>query len=182
MCGNKPLIADCVNRPWSTEQLLQLSFQLSLLLGRPLSANLMNTSSEVYKAYMEALNANLTLEDLPLKDNIKVKIESITPYFKTKNKTAAIMSSHCGVSSKRLQVLELLNRVKNSTIVDIYGKCGELRCKTYVPGDPWCWKNVLSPTYFFYFSMENTFCDEYITEKLYFPLKYGLVPVVYGGE
>ena len=143
----------------------------------------MNFSSNVYKSYMKALNSGLSLKDFPLPDKrIRAQIDDITYNFKLKNKVAAFMTSHCETSSKRLKIVQLLNLVNNSNFIEIYGSCGKLRCQIRNPRGPWCWKNVFAPNYYFYFSMENTLCDEYITEKVYMPLKYGLVPVVYGGK
>jgi hypothetical protein len=35
--------------------------------------------------------------------------------------------------------------------------------------------------YFFYLSFENSFCPDYVTEKLYTAFETGTVPVVFGG-
>lgn len=61
-----------------------------------------------------------------------------------------------------------------------YGTCGSQACKSRHPLQPDCWVEVLKD-YHFYMAMENNLCDQYITEKLYNPMKYNLVPVVYGG-
>lgn len=62
-----------------------------------------------------------------------------------------------------------------------YGSCGQ-RCDRRSPRKPLCWVDVLSRNYSFYLAMENNVCNEYVTEKLYNPLVYNLVPVVWGGE
>lgn len=60
--------------------------------------------------------------------------------------------------------------------VDIYGKCGPLRCDEF---DKRCFSTFRS--YMFYLSLENSCCDEYITEKFWEPLmKYEAIPVVMG--
>lgn len=63
-----------------------------------------------------------------------------------------------------------------------YGKCGNLTCVRGSPLGGQCWKETLQYNYSFYLAFENSFCDDYITEKLYNPLVYYMVPVVWGGE
>ena len=88
------------------------------------------------------------------------------------------MSSHCPTSSRREDyVKELMKHVP----VDVFGNCGDYRCGTVADAfGEVCWRDFFRPIYLFYLTMENSFCEEYITEKLYNPLKYGLVPIVYG--
>ncbi|KAG0729513.1 Alpha-(1,3)-fucosyltransferase C [Chionoecetes opilio] len=64
--------------------------------------------------------------------------------------------------------------------VDVFGKCGELKCGQS-HHDLKCYSTVLRPNYKFYLAFENNLCEDYITEKVWLPLHYGLVPVVYGG-
>lgn len=40
---------------------------------------------------------------------------------------------------------------------------------------------MLEQKYYFYLSFENTFCEDYISEKMFDYMKYDIVPVVYGG-
>ncbi|XP_064080133.1 alpha-(1,3)-fucosyltransferase C-like [Macrobrachium nipponense] len=92
-------------------------------------------------------------------------------------KLVAWMVSHCNTwSGRELYIQELMQYVD----VDIYGKCGPLSCgKTHL--DSYCYSEVLATNYKFYLSFENSMCDDYISEKVWYPLHYGLVPVVYGG-
>lgn len=55
-------------------------------------------------------------------------------------------------------------------------RCGNRRIRDT------CWGSVLSGNYSFYMAMENSFCRDYATEKLYLALVYNMVPVVWGGE
>lgn len=71
--------------------------------------------------------------------------------------------------------------------IDIYGKCGDHK----VPELPKKIDNTLSKQeagykmfvaeYKFYLSFENSLCTEYITEKFFNALKYGTIPIAYGG-
>ena len=49
--------------------------------------------------------------------------------------------------------------------VDTYGACGKSRCAKYRKQD--CFE-MLERDYKFYLSFENSNCDDYITEKLWF--------------
>ena len=40
---------------------------------------------------------------------------------------------------------------------------------------------MFEKTYYFYLSFENDICRDYASEKLYHPLRYNIVPIVYGG-
>ncbi|XP_033341191.2 alpha-(1,3)-fucosyltransferase C isoform X2 [Megalopta genalis] len=91
-----------------------------------------------------------------------------------KTKPIVWFVSNCQAKSGREKyIAELANHVG----VDIYGKCGDYAC----PRDSDCFGVVAEPNYFFYLSFENSLCEDYVTEKLYNPLSYDLVPIVYGG-
>jgi alpha-1,3-fucosyltransferase len=68
--------------------------------------------------------------------------------------------------------------------VDVYGKCGGLKCKSYknktVNRFSECDRQDLSRDYLFYLAFENSICTDYITEKFYDTLKNDLEPVVLG--
>ena len=92
----------------------------------------------------------------------------------TKNRTAAWFVSHCSTNGQRESFVRNLLRY---IPIDIYGNCeGGKKC---VRGSD-C-NNMLSKHYRFYLSFENALCPDYITEKLYRPMHYDTVPVVFGG-
>lgn len=64
--------------------------------------------------------------------------------------------------------------MQNFTQVDIYGKCGTLKC------DPNA-KDCVDYTkdYKFYLSFENSLCVDYITEKTFKVLNEYIIPVIY---
>ena len=63
--------------------------------------------------------------------------------------------------------------------VDIYGSCGNLTCRPMLSHH--CLLKQAS--YKFYLALENSPCEEYITEKFWSSSTlYGIVPIVYGGR
>ena len=65
--------------------------------------------------------------------------------------------------------------------VDIYGECG-ISCNVknenrYLSKQ--C-RERLSREYMFFLSFENSFCEDYVTEKLFDSLLFDSVPIVYG--
>ncbi|XP_071529225.1 alpha-(1,3)-fucosyltransferase C-like [Panulirus ornatus] len=134
--------------------------------GSPPRPGILDTSGDTYRDYMEALHRGDSLQDDP---------DWLT--FLNRPKLVAWMVSHCSTSSGReFYVREL----KKYVSVDVFGLCGNLRCgKRHT--DWRCYTDVLRPTYKFYLAFENSMCVDYLTEKVWLPMMYGLVPVVYGG-
>ena len=90
-----------------------------------------------------------------------------------KSKPVAWVVSNCETSSKReVYVKELIKYID----IDIYGQCGTLAC------DKTTCFSMINSTYKFFLAFENSFCDDYMTEKLLRILELGgTVPVVMGG-
>ena len=68
--------------------------------------------------------------------------------------------------------------------VDIFGSCGKGICHGQEGAGKWgddreCHKKI-EQDYMFYLSFENSFCDHYVTEKLWYWLRRDIVPVVMG--
>lgn len=99
---------------------------------------------------------------------------SLVNSMKSKSKPIAWFVSNCRAKSGRTKYVEELSRYLE---VDVYGACGDHRC----PRTRDCFRDIVEPDYFFYLSFENSLCVDYVTEKLYNPLRYNVVPVVYGG-
>ncbi|XP_064087374.1 alpha-(1,3)-fucosyltransferase C-like [Macrobrachium nipponense] len=110
-------------------------------------------------------------------------IPPITEVRKHSRKLAVAFISNCGAMSKRLTYL---TKFQKYAPVDIYGRCGPLKCggsmfaahRYNSTTDP-CLK-IGGEGYMFYFAFENNFCKEYITEKVYNLMHYPIVPVVRG--
>ncbi len=77
----------------------------------------------------------------------------------TKNRLLAWFASNCNTTNNRMGFVRELRKY---IPVDIYGECGELKCEKR----PRCME-MLRQQYKFYFSLENSNCREYITEKFF---------------
>ncbi|XP_045450189.1 alpha-(1,3)-fucosyltransferase C-like [Melitaea cinxia] len=109
----------------------------------------------------------------PISEELKLKLSS-------KTKAAAWFVSNCNSKSEReLFVKKVQTELHQFGLsVDVYGECGTLRCPR--SRTDLCFKKVEND-YYFYFSMENSFAEDYVTEKLTTALLNYAVPVVYGG-
>lgn len=99
---------------------------------------------------------------------------------RNKTKAAAWFVSNCRArSGRRGYVKALASALKTYGLtVDVYGKCGTLNCPKKGPGN--C-KSLLKKDYFFYLSLENSFSEDYVTEKVLTAVENDVVPIVYGG-
>ncbi|XP_046451813.1 alpha-(1,3)-fucosyltransferase C-like [Daphnia pulex] len=97
-----------------------------------------------------------------------------------KTKLAIWLVSNCYARSNRQGYVKVL---KNYMDVDIFskdGQCGgEDRCPRSQNEDV-CY-DMIEKTYKFYFSFENSICEEYVTEKFFEMMGRNIVPVVLGG-
>ena len=94
----------------------------------------------------------------------------------TRPRIAVWIASHCPTDSRRE---DLVAELQSFLTVTTVGKCGKFKCgKSHM--DDYCYR-WLAASHLFYLSFENALCDDYVTEKLWTPMKHGLVPVVYGG-
>ncbi|XP_054931164.2 alpha-(1,3)-fucosyltransferase C-like [Dermacentor andersoni] len=82
------------------------------------------------------------------------------------------VTSHCRTSSRRETFVDELRK---HMAVDAFGSCGNLAC----PPNEDCFARI-GERYYFYLALENAVCRDYVTEKLYNALHYGMVPVVMG--
>ena len=122
--------------------------------------------ADVHVPYGECVDMVNETEHGP---DIKQEIDDI---INGKQKLAAWMVSHCDAPSLRQDYIRELSRHME---IDIYGACGKFFCSD----DESCQKTISS--YKFYLAFENSLCGEYVTEKLWRSLEWGIVPVVFGG-
>ena len=109
--------------------------------------------------------------------------------FKSRKKDIAWIVSHCETESHREDYVNALKNSsklsQNSLKVDIFGKCGDLEVPHRDPktdkSDVDAGYRQIAKDYKFYLSLENSLCTEYVTEKFFNALKYGILPIVNGG-
>ena len=104
-----------------------------------------------------------------------------------KNRTklqAAWFASNCRSTSVRE---ELVKELRHHMKVDVFGKCGSMKCAREGQDDTLdtkedneCYKKV-SKTYRFYLSFENSLCNDYVTEKFFYILHHNVIPITFGG-
>ncbi len=90
---------------------------------------------------------------------------------KKKKKIAAWFVSHCSTPVQREEYVQKLIKYLP---IDIFGECNNKEC-------PYNCNEMLSAEYKFYLAFENSWCQDYVTEKLYRPLLHNAVPIVMGG-
>uniref|UniRef100_X1YV05 Fucosyltransferase n=1 Tax=Capitella teleta TaxID=283909 RepID=X1YV05_CAPTE len=92
---------------------------------------------------------------------------------------AAWLVSHCKCPSQRETYVEELRKYFP---VDIYGACGTPLCRDMEHNhqEAQCITDFMSKNYKFYFSFENSVCDDYYTEKFTRFLRVDVIQVVLG--
>lgn len=111
------------------------------------------------------------------KDNMEPVRHEFDKRIENKTKAAAWFVSHCKTRSNRRGFVEALGSalLPYGFTVDVYGSCGTLKCSRDEES------GLLKRDYFFYMSLENSFDEDYVTEKLLTALQNDVVPIVYGG-
>ena len=106
-----------------------------------------------------------------------VNLTEVTELSK-RQKDIAWVVSHCQTPSHREQYVEKMRQHK-SLQIDVFGKCGSLTLsRDSGVGESY---RKLASEYKFYLSFENAKCFEYITEKFFLALEFGMIPVAMGG-
>ncbi|XP_025078934.1 alpha-(1,3)-fucosyltransferase C-like [Pomacea canaliculata] len=77
------------------------------------------------------------------------------------------------------QRIAYVNRLQKILTVHVYGRCGTMKCPRMAKE---C-DDMLTTKYFFYLSFENSYCQDYVTEKFSRAFFQGVhvVPIVRGG-
>lgn len=108
----------------------------------------------------------------PIDEDVKIKLS-------TKSKAAAWFVSHCSTKSEREIFMKEIQKELEvyGWTVDVYGYCGDFTCPKTKPHK--CF-GIIQRNYYFYFALENSFSEDYVTEKLLLALNNYAVPIVYG--
>lgn len=119
--------------------------------------------------------------DVIWNDSYQLTTSPIQPALKSvlskKTKAAIWVVSHCPTDGVREEYLNVLQEILLyfSLKMDVYGKCSLRKC----PNDN-CNK-LIKDNYFFYMAFENSFVEDYVTEKVLNGYDNWAVPIVYGG-
>lgn len=114
------------------------------------------------------------------KEHMKPTSKYIIDKLRHKRTAAAWFVSTCGSNNQRMDfVTKLRNAMAPYGLkLDIYGTCGDKTCPRQRIEE--CF-GLLETNYYFYLAFENSFSDDYVTEKLLTAAEHYTVPVVYGG-
>lgn len=113
-------------------------------------------------------------------DNMKPTSKYVKRKLRHKTIAAAWFVSNCfQAKSNRLDFGENLKAelAKLGRQLDIYGDCGDLKCLKLKDE---C-NALIEFDYYFYLAFENSFCEDYVSEKVLLALEHFAIPVVYGG-
>ena len=96
------------------------------------------------------------------------------------SKTRAVLwiVSNCHPDTARMEYTKQLSQF---ILVDTYGACGNLSCPGGSRKNNASCLAMLSERYWFYLAFENSFCQDYYTEKVWNPLQHGMIPITMGG-
>ena len=131
-----------------------------------------------------------------LKRNIQEKLRkemvkrNFVPNFQSDNQTAFVTwtSSHCITANKRERYVYEMSKYIS---VDVYGDCGDKKISPKCQdsnvvttiNDCMRKERYYDETYKFYLAFENSYCEDYVTEKIFKIVAFpgNIVPVVLGG-
>lgn len=108
--------------------------------------------------------------------------EYVRNKLRKKRFAAAWFVSNCE-PNERLELGRELQKelAKYGHRLDIYGNCGDKFCPSYGNVDMDECYALVESFYYFYLAFENSFCKDYVTEKILTGLEHFSVRVVYGG-
>ena len=116
-------------------------------------------------------------EKLSKKELIRSRTKPTINHAENKTGLVSWIVSNCKAPSKRnLYVKELMKYIP----VDVFGRCSNKLIGTHRHDVGYEYLKRIKE-YKFYLAFENQICRDYITEKVWNPLRLGTIPVVLGG-
>ena len=113
----------------------------------------------------------------PSSDDVEdVEDVDVADYVGVREARIAWFVSNCNANNKRLEYARSLSKYYP---VDIFGKCGELKCSRGKQSE--CW-GMVAKKYKYYLAFENSNCLDYITEKFWEALRHKVLPIVMGAR
>lgn len=127
---------------------------------------------------LNVIGPKLEMQWLNIDDMDEIS-EDLRNKLASKTKAAAWVVSNCNARSSRQDFVKNLSIELNKygLVIDIYGKCGSFKCPEKNMTE--CLKKI-EKYYYFYLSFENSFSEDYVTEKLLHALQNNVVPIVFG--
>ena len=140
------------------------------------------TASDIYRPYGAFIDK--TTGKLPIQWQKPSNGKNSCNSLKNRTKDIAWIVSHCETVNLREEYASQLKAL-HSLKVDIYGNCGDQflpksQIDDVVQRREFAYAK-LAEDYKFYLSFENSGCQEYVTEKFWNALKYGMLPIAMGG-
>ena len=104
-------------------------------------------------------------------------------HFDTRTKFALWFVTNCNLSEHSKTRFDMVTKMQKYIPIDIFGPCGKpdpCRQHTNNPVKWWQCTTLIKRQYKFYIAFENSICTDYITERFWWALYQGVVPVVLG--
>lgn len=98
--------------------------------------------------------------------------KNYTQIYRNKTKTALWLVGHCQSNSEREALVDEMGKFAD---IKIFGKCAKKRVAPVHEDDTW------PDQYKFFFAFENSYCRDYVTEKVFEWFQRDMILVVRGG-
>ncbi|XP_041969200.1 alpha-(1,3)-fucosyltransferase C-like [Aricia agestis] len=105
--------------------------------------------------------------------------EDVIAKLNDKENAVAWFVTDCHLMRRMTVVKDLVKSLKKHNLkLDIYGPCGNLTCPRNRMEE--C-LGILQRKYYFYLAFEDSNSEDYVTDKILYPLLHYTVPIVFGG-
>ncbi|KAI5631540.1 glycosyltransferase family 10 (fucosyltransferase) c-term domain-containing protein [Phthorimaea operculella] len=105
--------------------------------------------------------------------------EDFADTLKTKTKAAAWFAHNCDPKERNEFVKNLQAALKRHDLsLDVYGDCGPFKCPRTEQEK--C-NSMIKRDYYFYMALENSFHEDFVSEKVLHGLLNNAIPIVFGG-